>query len=280
MATFIPDDIWKIASHNASAHGTNLLREFLPDRQFPFPKSLYAVEDCLRFFAANKPNATIVDFFSGSGTTAHAVMRLNRQDGGLRQSISITNNELEFDEAKGLIESGLRPGDSDWEARGICQFITKPRIQAAITGVTSTGVEIPGDYRFTDEFPKKEGFEQNVEFFDLTYENPLEVEADRNFIKIAPILWLQAGAVGDRIENVAEGWRVAQRYGVLKDLDKTSHFVAEANSNLSCRIAFIFTDMDRVFESIAQALAAHIQPVRMPELYFRNFETEVMAVTR
>jgi hypothetical protein len=43
---------------------------------------VYSVEDALRFFVANKPDALVLDFFSGSGTTAHAVMRLNRQDGG------------------------------------------------------------------------------------------------------------------------------------------------------------------------------------------------------
>ena len=280
LATFIPDDVWKIASHNASAHGTNLLRELLPDRKFPFPKSLYAVEDCLRFFVAHKPHATIVDFFSGSGTTAHAVMRLNRQDQGQRKSISITNNELEFDESKSLTESGLRPGDVDWESRGICEYITKPRIKAAITGRGSTGLEIPGDYRFTDEFPKKEGFAQNVEFFNLTYENPLEVESDRAFERISPILWLKAGAVGQRIETLSDGWLVGRTYGVLKNLDKTADFVKAANAMPTCQMVFIFTSMDRVFESIAQELSAHIEPIRMPEFYFRNFETEALGITR
>ena len=76
---------WKVSSHNASEHGTALLSTLLPGRAFPFPKSLYAVEDALRFFVKDKPDAMILDFFSGSGTTAHAVMRLNKQDKGVRQ---------------------------------------------------------------------------------------------------------------------------------------------------------------------------------------------------
>lgn len=63
-------------------------------------------------------NPDILDFFSGSGTTAHAVMRLNRQDGGSRQCISVTNNEVAADEQKALRENGLRPGDADWEKYG------------------------------------------------------------------------------------------------------------------------------------------------------------------
>ena len=64
------------------------------------------------------------------------------------------------------------PNGSSW---GICEYITKPRIEAAITGKTPDGEPIKGDYKFTDEFPMADGFEENVEFFTLTYEAPLRV---------------------------------------------------------------------------------------------------------
>lgn len=118
-----------------------------PGHRFPFPKSLYAVEDALRFFVLDKPNAVVLDFFAGSGTTAHAVMRLNRQDGGRRRSIMVTNNEVSDEEARALRGQGYRPGDPEWEALGICEYITKPRIQAAITGQTPSGTPITGDYK-------------------------------------------------------------------------------------------------------------------------------------
>ena len=159
---------WKIAAHNASEHGSALLENLIPQKKFPYSKSLYAVEDTLRFFLAGNLEATVLDFFSGSGTTAHAVMRLNRQDGGRRQCISVTNNEVAADEQAALRNSGLRPGDPEWEKWGICDYITKPRIGAAITGKTPDGQPITGDYKFTDEFPMAEGFEENAEFFTLT----------------------------------------------------------------------------------------------------------------
>ena len=127
----IPKRVWNVASHNAETGGTVLLSKLLPGRRFPFPKSLFAVEDVLRFFLAEKPTATVIDFFSGSGTTAHAVMRLNHQDNGRRQSILITNNEVAASEQRALSRAGLRPGDSEWEQWGICEYITKPRISAA-----------------------------------------------------------------------------------------------------------------------------------------------------
>ena len=80
------------------------------------------MEDALRFIVSDNPQATILDFFSGSGTTAHAVMRLNRQDGGRRQCISVTNNEVGADEHADLRKEGLRPGDADWEKLGICDL--------------------------------------------------------------------------------------------------------------------------------------------------------------
>ena len=80
--------VWHRSSHDAGAHGTDLVGSLLgAGRTFPFPKSLYAVEDTLRPLVTGKPDAVVLDFFSGSGTTAHAVMRLNRQDGGRRQCI-------------------------------------------------------------------------------------------------------------------------------------------------------------------------------------------------
>ena len=77
-----PKTQWNSKSHSATDYGSSLILKFIPKRKFTNPKSLYAVEDTLRFFVANNPDAIILDFFAGSGTTAHAVMRLNRQDGG------------------------------------------------------------------------------------------------------------------------------------------------------------------------------------------------------
>lgn len=270
----IPKRVWNMASHNAETGGTTLLAKLLPGRRFPFPKSLYAVEDTLRFFVSSKPNAVIIDFFSGSGTTAHAVMRLNKQDGGLRRSISITNNEVAADEHKELREKELRPGDSEWEKWGICEYITKPRIKAAVTGKTHDGESIKGEYKFTDEFPMAEGFEENVEFFTLTYEAPLRVASNREFAKIAPLLWMRAGSRGRRVDDLSKGWDVADTYGVLADLDHTNRFLKAIAANKNVAVAFVVTDDERLFESVARELPEHVEPVRLYESYLRNFEIE------
>ncbi|WP_209315736.1 MULTISPECIES: DNA methyltransferase [unclassified Haematospirillum] len=272
IPTVVPGTQWNIKSHDASVNGALMIRSLIPRRTFPFPKSLYAVEDCLRFLIKSKPNATILDFFSGSGTTAHAVMRLNRQDGGRRQCISVTNNEVAAGEQTSLRKSGLRPGDPDWEKWGICDYITKPRIAAAITGKTPDGKDIKGDYKFTDEFPMAEGFEENAEFFTLTYETPVAVSHNRAFARIAPLLWMRAGSEGRRIDAIpADGWEVADTYGLLTDLDKASAFCKAVEAKGTIRIAYIVTDDDRRFQSVTRHLPDAVEPVRLYESYLTNF---------
>jgi adenine-specific DNA-methyltransferase len=268
----IPSTQWRITSHDATQYGTRLLSDaFLPVRDFPYPKSLYAVEDALRFFLVDNSQAIVLDFFSGSGTTAHAVMRLNHQDGGRRQCISVTNNEVAADEQKALREQGLRPGDTEWEKHGICDYITKPRVAAAITGKTPAGEPIKGDYKFTDEFPMADGFEENAEFFTLTYEAKSAVNHNLAYARIAPMLWLRAGAQGRRIDKLpSEGWAVADTYGLLTEVDQATPFIS-AVSQGSLRIAYIVTDDDRRFQAIAKRLPDGVEPVRLYESYLTNF---------
>lgn len=269
---YVGKSTWNIRSHNATSQGTKLLGRILPRRKFPYPKSLYAVEDSLRFYVLNKPEAVILDFFSGSGTTAHAVMRLNRQDGGCRQCISVTNNEVAASEQKALREQGLRPGDAEWEKHGICDYITKPRVAAAITGKTPGGEPIKGDYKFNDEFPVADGFEENAEFFTLTYETPVAVNHNRAFARIAPLLWLRAGSRGRRIDKLPEaGWEVVEAYGLLVDVDCASPFVKAVGKAKELRIAYIVTDDDRRFQAISKRLPDGVEPVRLYESYLTNF---------
>ena len=267
-----PRTIWSSNAHDAGLYGSSLLKSFIPGRKFPFPKSLYAVEDTLRFFVASKPKAVVLDFFSGSGTTAHAVMRLNKQDGGSRQCISVTNNEVTAEEQKALIEKKLRPGDPKWEQWGICDYVTKPRIEAAITGKTPEGKKIKGDYKFTDEFPMSEGFEENAEFFTLTYETPIAVSHNKAFTRIAPLLWMRAGSQGRRIEKIStKGWDVANTYGIITDLDNASAFCEAVEKSEELKIAYIVTNDDRRFQSVARQLTDSVESVRLYESYLNNF---------
>lgn len=144
--TLRPRRVWNLKSHNASSFGTLLIKKFLSEKRFDFPKSLYAVHDTLRFFVANKPNALIVDFFAGSGTTLHAVNLLNAEDGGSRRCIMVTNNEVGDTEEKRLKAEGKTPLDQEWINLGIARYVTWPRTVASVTGKDVNGNPVSGEY--------------------------------------------------------------------------------------------------------------------------------------
>lgn len=268
-----PFTVWYRTAHDAGWHGTRLLDKFIPNRDFDYAKSLYAVEDTVRFFVKDKPNATVLDFFSGSGTTAHAVMRLNKQDGGKRRSISVTNNEVSFEEAKKLTGEGFRPGDTEWERLGICDYVTRPRIEAAITGRTPEGEPIKGDYKFTDEFPMADGFEANARFFTLTYEPPTMVRHGLAYKQIAPLLWTRAGQFGRVIESIPDrGWDVAESHGVLERTSATEAFGQAVRETGTVTTVFVVADDDLTFQSAVEKLSdLDVEFVQLYSTYLNNF---------
>lgn len=144
--TLRPRRVWNDPTHNASSYGTLLIKKFLGEKRFDFPKSLYAVHDSIRFLIANKPNALILDFFSGSGTTLHAVNILNKEDGGHRRCIMVTNNEVSADEETTFRARGLHKGDEDWEKFGIARYVNWPRTKCSIEGIDVNGQPINGEY--------------------------------------------------------------------------------------------------------------------------------------
>ena len=192
-ATYIPDNLWNIKTHDAARQGTNLLISILKEKRFSFPKSLYATHDTLRFFLANKPDALVVDFFAGSGTTLHAVNLLNAEDGGHRRCILVTNNEVSDDEAKKLTVKGYCPGDEEWEKLGIARYVTWPRIVCSIEGHDVNGEPLKGNYLGSDLL-MADGFKANASYFKLSFLDKTSIALGRQLAELFPVLWLKAGA--------------------------------------------------------------------------------------
>jgi adenine-specific DNA-methyltransferase len=265
--------MWTNDAYNARENGTKLLPHLIPGRIFPFPKSLYLVEDALRFYVGTDRNAIVLDFFAGSGTTAHAVMRLNREDNGSRTCITVTNNEVSESEAEALRAEGHMPSDPQWAARGIFEFVTKPRLIAAATGMQPDGTPIGGEYRFGEKYPFGDGLEENIEFFELTYEDRDSVKANAAFEAIAPILWLLAGATGPRIDRIGGDWALPDngRYGILFNPDEWPAFTEAIALSASVTHVFIVTDSDAVFQRVAAELPSDIEAMRLYEAYLTSF---------
>ena len=94
-----PKTLWKSAKYSATTYGTKLLGNLVGVNVFTYPKSLYLVQDCLRYWASK--DALVLDFLAGSGTTGHAVINLNREDGGERKYILV--------EQGGYFDTALKP---------------------------------------------------------------------------------------------------------------------------------------------------------------------------
>lgn len=143
----MPVTIWNQQFHSAGDYGSSLLLNIFREKRFDFPKSVYAEHDALRFVVANKPNALIVDFFAGSGTTLHAVNLLNAEDGGNRRCVMVTNNEVSAEEETKLKRAGYHPGQDEWEKWGIARYVNWPRTKCSILGVDVKGKPINGSYQ-------------------------------------------------------------------------------------------------------------------------------------
>ncbi len=116
--------VWIDPKYDASSHGTVLVDKILGKRNsFDYPKSIFAVLDILDILSSDKKEAVILDFFAGSGTAGHAVLELNKKDGGNRQFILCTNNENNNGNGHGGV------------AEGVCQ----PRIKKVMKGYKKKG---------------------------------------------------------------------------------------------------------------------------------------------
>lgn len=142
--------VWTDKKYDSNEYGTKLINDIVPSNDFDFPKSLYNVYECIYSITKDRPNAVIVDFFAGSGTTGHAVLLMNSLLGGNRKFILCTNNaigdkrEKEFkkqypqlvDENGYIIECSDEFAEYA-EKYGIARSITFPRMKGVIAGYRS-----------------------------------------------------------------------------------------------------------------------------------------------
>lgn len=253
----MPQTNWHFKEHSARDYGSNLIRDIFKDKRFTFPKSLYAVKDCLFLFVKNKPNALIVDFFAGSGTTMHAVNLLNAEDGGHRRCIMVTNNEVSDAEAKEMSRRGLKPGDEEWEKLGIARYVTWPRTVCSIEGHDVNGNPLKGNYIGSD-IPMADGFKANAAFFKLGFLDKNAVALGRQFKEMLPTLWMKAGAHGacpDIGETVPEMLILPEnRMAVLVDERAYMAFSEKLDEHPEIETVFIVTDSDSGYRDMISGL--------------------------
>lgn len=137
--------VWTDTRYSANSYGSRILNEILPGNPFTFPKSIHTIHDCVDAALKNRSQGLVVDFFAGSGTTAHAVINLNREDGGERKYI--------------LVEQG-----------GYFDTVLKPRIQKVIYAADwKNGQPVEGSEGSSHAFQylRLESYEDTLDNLDL-----------------------------------------------------------------------------------------------------------------
>ncbi len=253
-----PDsDLWHTLIEADNYHALQLL------------EYLYAAQvDCIYIdppyntgaFVADKPNALIVDFFAGSGTTLHAVNLLNAEDGGHRRCILVTNNEVSADEAKNLTAQGYQPGDPEWEKLGIAQYVTWPRTVCSIEGHNVNGQPLKGNY-LGSERPMSDGFQANAAYFKLGFLDKTSVALGEQFRQMLPTLWMKAGAKGPC--PTLDGGPIPPMlvlpengFAVLTEEAAFEEFAAEVNAHPEIETVYLITDYEAGFQVMARSLKA------------------------
>lgn len=276
--------VWAKKSYNANSYGSKLINKILGEKKFDYPKSVYAVEECVKAVCGNRKNALIVDFFSGSGTTLHAVNLLNAEDNGNRRCIMITNNEVSEKEAKTLEKKGYKPGDDEWEKFGVARYVTWPRTVCSIRGVDIDGNALTGNYgAFHEEYIPDDssrgkykkikvadnpglidmkmanGFKANAAYFKLGFLDKTSVALGRQLAELFPVLWLKAGAHGPcpLLEDDKAHMMILpkNRFAILMDEKHFQEFNAEVQHHPEIQTIYIVTDSEAGYREMISGYA-------------------------
>jgi len=171
--------VWIDSRYDSNEYGKKIIGKMVPEASFDFPKSLWNVYDCIYAVVGKKKNAIILDYFAGSGTTGHAVLKLNNEDNGTRQFILCTNNENQ-----------------------IAESVTYPRMKSAIKG-----------YKVS-ETVKEKGLDGNLRYFKTSFvlnsrnKDQLKIDITK---KCTEMLCLKEGIYNllkDHTENDEPVWKI------------------------------------------------------------------------
>lgn len=252
--------VWTNGRYNAGTFGTNMLLDiFSGEQRFSYPKSLYTVYDCIKFSIRSKRNALIVDFFSGSGTTLHAVNLLNAEDGGKRRCIMVTNNEVSEAEVKKLAKQGYKPGDEEWEKLGIARYVTWPRTKCSIQGIDVNGEPLSGEY-FTSMIKSVE-YPRTIKQIVLNG-NILTTAARKSIVAL-----LGRENLPQSLVKADSHYIISEKHAtsIIFDIEYIDDYMDELNENNHVTDVYVVTDNNAAFNKLKEEITDVLGPVQKIE---------------
>ncbi|MDP2666912.1 MAG: site-specific DNA-methyltransferase [Candidatus Diapherotrites archaeon] len=200
---------------------------------FNYPKPTILIEYLLKNTAKKSP--LILDFFAGSGTTGHAVLELNKQDGGNRKFILCTNNES-----------------------NICTDVCLPRMKKAIKGYTN----LKGS--------KINGLGGNLKYFKTDFVDSSPTDANKRKIveKSTEMLCLKENSFSPVLEK--DGFKIFKSpktfMGIIFDEEKIGDFVKEVQKIPGKFNVYVFSFDDSVPESEFKSIKSRVKLRPIPEV--------------
>lgn len=211
-----PESIWYDSKFSASEHGTQILDKILGKRElFPYPKSYYAVIECIKAATSDK-NSIILDFFAGSGTTGQAVLQMNDDDNGKRQFILCTNNE-----------------DNNGTGAKIATDICYPRIKKVMTGYSLNSDKVTG-------------LGGNLKYYKTDFVQKVKTDNDKRiFTSRSTEMLCLAEATFDEVVSKKGMFAVyenqKQMTGIIYDEDAITDFKKEAKKHKKPFVVYVFS---------------------------------------
>ena len=178
--------VWQDSRYDANEYGTKLVHNLVPDAHFDFPKSVFNTYDCIAPILYERKKAIVLDYFAGSGTTGHAVMILNKEDGGQRQFILCTNNE-----------------------NGIAQEICYPRIKKVIKG--------------HEDYPDITNISSNLKYFKTAFVGSEPTHRNKKMLtdKSVEMLCIKENTFEEVLNKpVPAGFKQGKTFRIFKNKEK------------------------------------------------------------
>jgi adenine-specific DNA-methyltransferase len=252
--------VWHRGIHDSGVYGSTLLKNILgaDGSKFSFPKSIYSVRDAIGSVVRDRPDAILIDFFAGSGTTLNAVNLLNITDNGNRQCILVTNNEVSEDEATYLTEQGQRPGTDEWNQHGICQSVTFPRNKFTMIGHRNDGSKLEGDYLTGRTVTK----EKSRSFKQLGFSEGRLLPLTQRKQLIALIDKIPQSKITADMPFFVDGTIPAS---VLFDIRKAAAWLDALEDHEHITDFYLVTQDTRTFNSIKEKIQERLGPIQIEE---------------
>jgi len=236
--------VWQDSKYDAAEYGTKLVHALVPKTHFDFPKSVYNVYDCLAPIISERKDAIVLDFFAGSGTTAHAVMVLNKEDDGNRKFIMCTNNE-----------------DNNGNGLGIAEGVCFPRIKKVIDG--------------HKDYPDITGIKSNLKYFKTDF---VDAEpTDKNKIRLTKEATAMLCLKEDTFEPVIE----KEKFKVFRNKDKYTGIILDHRAINGFKKAikgvkgefniYVFSVGDDTFDEEFEDLEQKFKLSPIPEVILRVY---------